>query len=127
MFLYIIGGSEWISITDAINSLGSSSPISLTLSNLSLTNGYIYEFKIRYINDFGIGLFSSVASGMSYKVASAPVITSAVAGNAQIVVSWSAPSSLGGGTLSKYEVKLDGTLHLIMVEKSLSIKFKSML
>ena len=57
------GASEWISIIDAVNSLDNVSP-SLTLSELSLTNGYIYEFKIRYINDFGEGLFSSVVSGM---------------------------------------------------------------
>jgi len=103
------GASEWISIIDAVNSLDNVFP-SLTLSELSLTNGYIYEFKIRYINDFGEGLFSFVVSGMSYQLASAPVITSAVAGNQQIVVNWSVPSSLGGGVLSKYEIKENSTL-----------------
>jgi hypothetical protein len=104
------GASEWISIIDAISSLGNSFPISLTLSDLALTNGYIYEFKIRYINEFGIGVFTSVVSGMSYQLASAPVITDAIPGNAEIVVLWSPPSSLGGGVLSKYEVRLDGAL-----------------
>ena len=79
------GASELISIIDAANSLDNVSP-SLTLSELSLTNGCIYQFKIRYINDFGEGLFPSVVSGISYQLASAPVITSAVAGNQQIIV-----------------------------------------
>ena len=74
-------------------------------SNLGLTNGSTYTFKIAAINSIGTGPQSNETSpGLVYVAPGAPTGVSGVAGNTQVVLSWTAPVSNGGRAITKYTV-----------------------
>ena len=88
----------------AVTGSGSSSPI--TVSGLS--NGTAYTFSVKATNSVGTGSASSASTAVTpdtpWTTPGAPTSVSAVAGNAQAVVSFTAPASTGGATISTYIV-----------------------
>ena len=80
---------------------GSSSPATV----LGLSNGTAYTFTVEATNIVGMGAASSASNVVTPATTpGAPTSVSAVAGNAQAVVSFTAPASTGGATISAYTV-----------------------
>ena len=91
-------GSTWTS------SGSLSSPITIT----GLTNATTYQVKLRAINTTGNGTASSATNGTPVaSLPGAPTISSITAGNAQISVSFSAPTDAGTSAISDYEYSTD--------------------
>jgi hypothetical protein len=68
---------------------------------MGLTTGQSYTFSVVAINEVGTGASSTASSAVTAMVApSAPLDVSGAWGNGSVVVSWSAPSSNGGGALT---------------------------
>jgi parallel beta-helix repeat protein len=76
----------------------------LTYTSTGLTNGQVYYFKVSAINSIGEGPLSVETSAIPATVPSAPTLSSAVPGNAQAVLVWTAPSNNGGAAVTGYNV-----------------------
>jgi len=85
----------------SVTATGTTSPITVT----SLTNGTAYTFTVTATNSVGPGAASSASTAVTPATTpSVPTSVSALAGNAQAVVSFTAPASTGGATISSYTV-----------------------
>ena len=85
----------------AVIASGSSSPITVT----GLTNGTAYTFTVKATNSIGTSSASSASSSViPLTVPGAPTAVSGVSGNTQAVVSFTAPTSNGGATITSYTV-----------------------
>ncbi len=93
------GGSTWTTATIAAGA----SPYTVT----GLTNGTGYIFEVAATNGVGTGAFSSPSATAT--PATVPGAPTSVAGtsnaNTQSVVSWTAPASNGGATITAYTVQ----------------------
>ncbi|HEX2023038.1 MAG TPA: fibronectin type III domain-containing protein, partial [Candidatus Thermoplasmatota archaeon] len=81
-----------------------------------LTNGQVYYFAIAAVNAQGEGARSAEASATPATLPGAPQSPAASAGNAQVSLSWSAPSSNGGSAITGYRIyrgTTSGSLALI--------------
>jgi titin len=85
-----------------------STPTSYTINGL--TNGISYFVRISALNPAGTGI-GLVGTGTPAIKSSAPVDLTALTASRQITLTWSAPGSLGGGSLLGYTVQIstDGT------------------
>ncbi len=79
---------------------GSSTSSPITVSGL--TNGTSYSCSVTATNAAGNSAASSSASGTPATVPGAPTIGTVTAGNAQISVTFTAPASNGGSTITAY-------------------------
>ncbi|MHB8606240.1 MAG: PKD domain-containing protein, partial [Thermoplasmatota archaeon] len=70
------------------------------------TNGVTYYYKVSAVNSIGEGALSNEASATptAPTVPGAPTSLTATAGNAQISLSWTAPSSNGGSAITNYKI-----------------------
>jgi hypothetical protein len=85
----------------AVIASGSSSPITVT----GLTNGTAYTFTVKATNSVGTGSASSASSSaIPVTVPGAPTAASGVSGNTQAIVSFTAPVSNGGASITSYTV-----------------------
>ena len=85
----------------AVIASGSTSPITVT----GLTNGTAYTFTVKATNSVGTGSASSASSSViPVTVPGAPTAASGVSGNTQAVVSFTAPVSNGGASITSYTV-----------------------
>src|ERR1035437_8543587 len=85
----------------SITKTGTTSPIVVT----GLTNGTAYTFTVVATNANGNGLASSASNSVTpSSVPGAPTIGTATAGNAQASVTFTAPASNGGSTITGYTV-----------------------
>ncbi|HBH82197.1 MAG: hypothetical protein A2X05_03425 [Bacteroidetes bacterium GWE2_41_25] len=85
----------------SITASGSASPITVT----GLTNGTAYTFTVTATNANGSGPASSASNSVTPStVPGAPTIGTAIAGNAQATVTFTAPVSDGGSVLTGYTV-----------------------
>lgn len=83
---------------------GSSSPITVT----GLTNGNTYTFRVTATNRVGTGPASTPSNAVvPATVPGAPTGVSAIAGNAQATVSWTAPAT-NGSAITSYTVMSSG-------------------
>lgn len=98
-------GTTWITFADSVSTT--------TLATVTgLTNGTGYVFRVSAKNVAGTGLPSTSSSSVVPRTApSAAQSVAGVAGNAQVALTWSAPSSTGGDSVSDYVVQYssDGT------------------
>jgi hypothetical protein len=98
-------GLTWITFADSI-----STTASVTVTGL--TNGTGYVLRVSAKNAAGTGLPSVSSSAVTPRTApSAAQSVVGVSGNAQVALTWSAPSSNGGDAVSDYVVQYssDGT------------------
>jgi hypothetical protein len=80
---------------------GTSSPIIVA----GLTNGTSYTFTVTATNAVGTGAASSPSNSViPATVPGAPISVSAVAGNTQATISFTAPSNTGGSPITSYTV-----------------------
>ena len=103
-YSYRAGSSgSWSSWTSA------GSDLSETVTGL--TNGTAYEFRVRAVNGVGDGATAtgsdSVTPDPPQYPPGAPTSLSASAGNGQVSLSWSAPSSSGTASISRYDYRYD--------------------
>ena len=76
-----------------------------TQTMTGLTNGTSYVFTVRAINAVGSSVPSLASNAVvPATVPGAPTIGTAVAGNLEATVSWTAPASNGGSSITGYEV-----------------------
>jgi predicted phage tail protein len=77
----------------------------LTATVTGLTNGLAYTFTVKATNAIGEGPASAPSSAVfPGTVPGAPGTVTAVAGNGQATVSWTAPASTGGSPLNGYTI-----------------------
>lgn len=84
---------------------------SVTIS--SLTNGSAYDVKVLATNAAGSSAYSSTTSATPRTTPGAPTGLSAVHGDSQVSLTWTAPASNGGNAISdyvvEYKVSVDST------------------
>ena len=76
----------------------------LTCTDAGLTNGDIYYYKVSAVNAVGEGLLSVEVNATPATIPSAPQNPTVAAGVAQVLVSFSPPSSDGGDPITLYTV-----------------------
>jgi fibronectin type 3 domain-containing protein len=69
-----------------------------------LTNGEMYYYKISTVNSVNEGTQSPLVSTIPFTYPSVPLSLNAVAGDGNVSLSWSAPSSNGGSALLCYHI-----------------------
>jgi titin len=89
-------GSTWISGVTTTSTVATVS---------GLVNGTSYGVRVRAINIVGTGTASTTATATPSGTPSAPTALTPVAGNRQISLSWTAPSSNGGAGIVDYVVE----------------------
>ena len=105
-------GTSWKAFSPA----DAATPVVITIRSdaaTALVNGTTYNVKLRAVNSVGDGTASSTVSvtptsGVVLAVPGAPTITSMIAGNGQLSVNFTPPSSTGGAAVSNYQVSTDG-------------------
>ncbi|MFM1784387.1 MAG: hypothetical protein RLZZ579_664 [Actinomycetota bacterium] len=90
-------GSNWVPFTDGV------STNTFTVVT-GLTNGTSYEFKVASVNSVGQGLFTSAISSSPATVPGAPTNLSPNKSGTSATLTWTAPASNGGASISDYVV-----------------------
>jgi fibronectin type 3 domain-containing protein len=76
----------------------------LTYNDSAVANGVTYYYEVSAASSAGEGPKSNETSAMPRGVPSAPLGLTGVTGNAQVTLSWQAPTSDGGSTITNYTV-----------------------
>ncbi|MHC1680336.1 MAG: fibronectin type III domain-containing protein [Methanomassiliicoccales archaeon] len=84
-------------------------PTVTSFTDTGRTNGVTYVYTVAAHNAAGIGAQSSSEEATPLTVPGAPTDLQATPGNAQVILSWSAPSSNGGSVIDYYIVYRDGS------------------
>ncbi|MCY4505162.1 MAG: fibronectin type III domain-containing protein, partial [Hyphomicrobiales bacterium] len=71
----------------------------------NLTNGQAYDVRVQAGNAQGDGAWSAKQTATPATTPGVPTGISLTAGNAQLVVEWTAPSSTGGSPITDYDVQ----------------------
>ena len=72
-----------------------------------LTNGTAYNFRVRAITSFGLGVLSAPSNTVTpVTVAAAPGTPVATAGNAAASLTWTAPADTGGSPITGYRIQV---------------------
>jgi fibronectin type 3 domain-containing protein len=75
----------------------------LTYSDPGLVNGVTYYYRVCAVNGIGEGTLSNEVSATPSTVPSAPILTSATPGDAEVTLVWTAPPD-GGASITGYRV-----------------------
>lgn len=90
--------STWSTFAD-----GTSATASATVTGL--TNGTDYMFRVSGVNAIGRGAVSNMALSTPAAVPDAPTSLNATGGSGEVSLTWTAPASDGGSTLTDYIVE----------------------
>ena len=102
------GGSAILRYEVAVDDSGTWIDAGLDLEETvtGLTNGQRYAFAVRAVNAAGTGLAAAVTAS-PVTTPGSPQHLSAVPGDAQVTLTWDAPTSDGGSAILRYEVAVD--------------------
>ena len=102
------GGSAILRYEVAVDDSGTWIDAGLDLEETvtGLTNGQRYAFAVRAVNAAGTGPAATVTAS-PVTMPGAPQHLSAVPGDAQVTLTWDAPTSDGGSAILRYEVAVD--------------------
>jgi hypothetical protein len=92
------GGTTWTTFTAA-----ASTATSATVTGL--TNGTAHVFRVAAINGVGVGAYTSASTAITLGTPNAPTGLTATGGNAQVSLTWTAPSNNGGSAITDYSVQ----------------------
>ena len=90
-------GTSWNTFTGGIATVTSATVT-------GLTNGQLYQFRVSAVNEAGTGVSSGIASSTPRTIPAAPTNLTATLGDAQIVLSWTAPDN-GGSPITGYVIQ----------------------
>ncbi|NDA77788.1 MAG: fibronectin type III domain-containing protein, partial [Actinobacteria bacterium] len=93
------GGASW---TTVVANTGTTAT-AFTVGNL--TAGAVQTFRVAAVTTGGYGTFSSNVNATAAGLAIAPTGLTATAGNSQVALVWTAPTSTGGSSISAYVVE----------------------
>lgn len=93
----VAGSGDWETFDD-----GNSVTASVAVTGLN--NGTDYDFRVAAVNAAGQGAYSSAIEATPYTTPDAPTGVSAVRGDGQAVVSFTAPAFNGGSAITGYKV-----------------------
>ena len=96
---YQVDSDAWVTLTPP----STTSPIVIS----GLSNGTLYGFKVRAANALGSGAESGSVSVAPRTVPSVPTGLTAVAGDARVSLSFTAPATDGGASITNYEYQVD--------------------
>ena len=85
------------------------SPSEPGFTDLGLSNGQIYWYKGSAVNAIGEGSNSTANNVTPYTEPDAPSGLTAIAGNAQVALNWTAPANNGGRAIDYYVIYQNGT------------------
>ena len=109
------GGStwapDWTDVPDGSDT-GTDQADERTLTITSLTNGTVHTFQVRAVNSIGNGgeAMATATPATGPAPPGAPATLTATPGDAQVTLTWTAPTSDGGMAITKYQyrVSVDG-------------------
>jgi titin len=85
------------------------SPSGTTYTNTGLTNSQTYWYKVSAVNAAGEGAKTGQISSVPYTVPGVPTGLTAIGGNAQVYLNWTAPVFDGGRIIDYYVIYQDGS------------------
>ncbi len=91
-------GATWTTFTHPV-----STATSATVTGL--TNGISYLLQVAAVNGAGAGTYARTASVTPRTVAGSVTDLAGTAGNGQVSLSWTAPTSTGGGAITDYVIQ----------------------
>ena len=98
-YRYAASGEDW---SDWATADGAGNARSATISNL--TNGTLYGFQVRAVNNLGEGEASQVTATPG-SAPGAPTNLAARSGSETITVTWDAPAADGGASIRSYQLR----------------------
>lgn len=69
-----------------------------------LLNSTTYEFQVAARNPIGLGPYSIIVSGSTFTTPNSPTNLTGTSGNAQVSLTWTAPTNNGGTPITQYSV-----------------------
>jgi titin len=69
-----------------------------------LLNSTTYEFQVAALNSIGFGPYSSIVIGSTFTTPNSPTNLTGTSGNAQVSLTWAAPTNNGGTPITQYSV-----------------------
>ena len=93
------GGTSWSTL------IADTATTATSYTATGLANGTTYAFRVSAINVNGIGAVSSPASATPFTTPGQVPAILATAGNAQVLLSWTTPTTDGGGAISGYKIE----------------------
>jgi hypothetical protein len=92
-------GTTWQLFDDSIGA-------GTTATVTGLTNGATYIFRVAAVNAIGVGAYSPATAPIApVAPLTAPTNLIATPGNQQLQLTWTAPTSTGGGTITEYRLR----------------------
>jgi titin len=96
---YQVDAGNWVNLNPALTN----SPIVIS----GLTNGILHQFKVRAVNSVGVGAESNSVAATPRTTPGSPTALVATTADSQVSLSFTAPTTDGGASITNYEYQVD--------------------